>query len=519
MSVSCQLSDLCWVYPPRVAWAYLDLPVIGDQRRLRGLPWWDKVFLPRDLWESADCLLSSAIRVLLHVWSCLLLTSPFLYIICKSDHISVVPHKAVAEVSKIGNLFVHLFIYLHLSLSISLSPLSLYLYLLLHLYLSIHLSVCLSVYLSVCLGVCLSICLSVYLSISICLSVCLSIYLSIYLSVDLYICQSVYLSVYLSICRSIYLSICLSICLSCHRFWNCSKTRALSSILQRRLPRKTALERPQAVRTWCALPFWLLKSSTCASRYKVARFFDVWTSKSGPRPSVFHTFDIKMCFAPQRRALFEHLDFQKCSASRRAQDVFNVLTSKSARCHNRVQLFISHLPRWLRRFSEPTFRPSGATKHWKNSVLPHFDLFAHFDLLSSDSFSSLTALTTVATSVHMSEVWLLTFLRIGVPKKMIEQFLQDYINLISPSMQLLYQFWGCYILRRTDFSRFWPSWLDSCTVIWASNTALHQANFLGLPTSPPKQSQSPADLSRHASMKNAHQNGPLKKNDAVSIRE
>ena len=42
-------------------------------------------------------------------------------------------------------------------------------------------------------------------------------------------------------------------------------------------------------------------------------FFDVRTSKSGPRPSVFNTFDFKMCFAPQRRALFRRLNFQKCS--------------------------------------------------------------------------------------------------------------------------------------------------------------------------------------------------------------
>ena len=42
-------------------------------------------------------------------------------------------------------------------------------------------------------------------------------------------------------------------------------------------------------------------------------FFDIWTSKSGPRPSVFNTFDFKMCFAPQRRALFQHLNFQKWS--------------------------------------------------------------------------------------------------------------------------------------------------------------------------------------------------------------
>ena len=40
---------------------------------------------------------------------------------------------------------------------------------------------------------------------------------------------------------------------------------------------------------------------------------DIWTSKSGPRPSIFNTFDLKMCFAPQRRALFRHLNFQKCS--------------------------------------------------------------------------------------------------------------------------------------------------------------------------------------------------------------
>ena len=42
-------------------------------------------------------------------------------------------------------------------------------------------------------------------------------------------------------------------------------------------------------------------------------FFDIWTSKSGPRPSVFNTFDFKMCFAPQRRALFRHRNFQKWS--------------------------------------------------------------------------------------------------------------------------------------------------------------------------------------------------------------
>ena len=60
-------------------------------------------------------------------------------------------------------------------------------------------------------------------------------------------------------------------------------------------------------------------------------FFDIWTSKSGPRPSVFNTFDLEMCFAPQRRALFDistsksgptlrcfvHFDLEMCFAPQR----------------------------------------------------------------------------------------------------------------------------------------------------------------------------------------------------------
>ena len=56
-----------------------------------------------------------------------------------------------------------------------------------------------------------------------------------------------------------------------------------------------------------------------------------------------------------------------------------------------VHFLISHLPGWLRarRFSEPTCRPSGATKHDKHSASPFFYLFAHLHLPSSDSFSYL----------------------------------------------------------------------------------------------------------------------------------
>ena len=135
-------------------------------------------------------------------------------------------------------------------------------------------------------------------------------------------------------------------------------------------------------------------------------FFDIWTSKSGPRPSVFNTFDLEMCFAPQRRALFWHLNFQKrsdaevfctfwlgnvlrattaCTFSTsqlpkvvRTPGVLYILTWKCASRPNGVQFFISHLASWLRtrRFSEPTFRPSGAPNHWKNRVFRDFPTFS-----------------------------------------------------------------------------------------------------------------------------------------------
>ena len=96
-------------------------------------------------------------------------------------------------------------------------------------------------------------------------------------------------------------------------------------------------------------------------------FFDIWTSKSGPRPSVFNTFDLEMCFAPQRRALFRHRNLQKwseplvfctfwlgnvlrattaCTFSTsqlpkvvRSCGVLYILTSKCASRHNGVHFF------------------------------------------------------------------------------------------------------------------------------------------------------------------------------------
>ena len=115
---------------------------------------------------------------------------------------------------------------------------------------------------------------------------------------------------------------------------------------------------------------------------------ELWTSKSGPYVVWFVHFDFEICFAPQRRAVFSTSQLLKML---RSWSVLYILTSKCASRHNGVRFFdistsksgptlvctklhffISHLARWLRarRFSEPTFRPSGAAlrlnKSWTN---------------------------------------------------------------------------------------------------------------------------------------------------------
>ena len=193
-----------------------------------------------------------------------------------------------------------------------------------------------------------------------------------------------------------------------------------------------------------------------------------------------------MCFAPQRRALFRHLNFQKWSGAGvfctfwlenvlrattactfstsqlqkwsdaevfctfwlrnvlrattactfstsqlpkvlRPWCVLYILTSKSSSRHNGVQIFIYHLASWLRtlRFSEPTFRPSGATNHWKNTVFRDFPTFSRICIfflltLSLLIFSLLIFLFSLplpCSAFHLSilsEVWLLNFLRIYI---------------------------------------------------------------------------------------------------------
>ena len=133
----------------------------------------------------------------------------------------------------------------------------------------------------------------------------------------------------------------------------------------------------------------------------------------------FVRFDFEMRFGPQRRALFRHLNFQKWS-----EPGFVHLDFECASRHNGVQFFISHLASWLRarRFSEPTFRPSGATNHWKNTVFRDFPTFSRtcifFLLTLSLLWSSLFYSSLLSDSSHLcfhpSTMWYVFQLSCGV---------------------------------------------------------------------------------------------------------
>ena len=87
----------------------------------------------------------------------------------------------------------------------------------------------------------------------------------------------------------------------------------------------------------------------------------------------FVCFDFDVCFPPQPYAFFQQVN---CSEPK------PYLLHATTACN----FLISHPTRWLctRSFSEPTFRPSGSTKHWQNTVIR--DFFLPFHALYSSFF-------------------------------------------------------------------------------------------------------------------------------------
>ena len=124
---------------------------------------------------------------------------------------------------------------------------------------------------------------------------------------------------------------------------------------------------------------------------------DIWNLDVDLRPKlvVFCTFSLSNvlrattpCTCSTSHAL--HILTSKCASCHKRVHFSHIATSKggpnmvwlcilTSKCAWRVRFCISPLASWLctRRFSEPTFRPSGATKHWKNTVFREFPTFSH----------------------------------------------------------------------------------------------------------------------------------------------
>ena len=174
------------------------------------------------------------------------------------------------------------------------------------------------------------------------------------------------------------------------------------------------LERMQTL-TFCSL----LRRCTipCACHAKAHLNLQEWREHD-----VFCTFWLRNVLRATTASTFSTSQLPKVV---RTWCVLYILTWTCASRHNSVQFFISHLASWLRtrRFSEPTFRPSGATNHWKNKVFRDFHTFSRICIfflltLSLLLFSLLIFLFSLTLSISafhlsmLSEVWLLNFLRL-----------------------------------------------------------------------------------------------------------
>ena len=155
--------------------------------------------------------------------------------------------------------------------------------------------------------------------------------------------------------------------------------------------------------------------------------FQKWSENS----VCFIDFDFEMCFAPQLRALFEPLNFQKWSENGvfctfllsnmlRATTACTFSTSQLPNFFGNEVFWTFRLPNVLRaaaacnfwsltstrHFSDPTFRPSGAT--WCHKTLEKHSLsrlfyctFSRTLTFSLLPFSSLTLPTSACPPVHI----------------------------------------------------------------------------------------------------------------------
>ena len=185
-----------------------------------------------------------------------------------------------------------------------------------------------------------------------------------------------------------------------------------------------------------AFPFWLpvlrptppvhFFSDATSKSAPTLRCYKILTSKYALRQSHVHFFNLSSSKSALHHS--QPHNFQKRSEAEVfwtfwLRNVLNILTSKCVSRH--IGVLISHPARWLRsrRFSEPTFLtlpgPQNIAKtqcfatfrpfrvHWSS----FYWLFLLWLFLFCAFLFSDCSPTTVAASVHKSEVWLLNFVR------------------------------------------------------------------------------------------------------------
>ena len=185
---------------------------------------------------------------------------------------------------------------------------------------------------------------------------------------------------------------------TCHRFWNWHKTPCFAHYWQGAQSPAPATQN----NIWtsksapCPCYFFALLTSKCASHHNGVHFFNslnfqkcservvfctFWlgnvlrattacTFLTSQHPKVLHFFDMSTSKSGLTLVCFTHLDFEMCFAPQR------------------VLLFIPYLATWprTRRFSEPTFRASGARNQWKNWKTKCFATFLPFRAPASSFF-------------------------------------------------------------------------------------------------------------------------------------
>ena len=125
-----------------------------------------------------------------------------------------------------------------------------------------------------------------------------------------------------------------------------------------------------------------------ASHHNGVHFFDISTSKSGPNMWCFYHFDLEMCFAPQGRALFRHLNFQKWSESSVWFVHFDLEMCfapqrRALFRHLNFQKWSEHvalLPFWLGNVLRATTACTFSTSQLPKVVRSWCVLYVHFDL-------------------------------------------------------------------------------------------------------------------------------------------